>query len=66
VTKGGKFGVYVANGEVNVLLGRGDCIENMIQELAYDLLAIRRKVMVEKGITPNNTGDNESASKKPS
>lgn len=62
--KGGKFGVYVANGEVNVLLGRGHCIENMIQELAYELLAIRRTVMVKKGIAPNNPGGNETAPKK--
>ena len=52
VAKEGKFGVYVTDGEVNASLGKGDRIEDMIAERAYELLAIRREVMKEKGIAP--------------
>ena len=52
VAKDGQYGVYVTDGEVNASLGKGDRIEDMLPERAYELLAIRREVMAEKGITP--------------
>ncbi|MEN9803784.1 MAG: topoisomerase, partial [Actinomycetota bacterium] len=56
VAKEGQYGVYVTDGEVNASLGKGDRIEDMIPERAYELLAIRREVMAEKGITPKKSG----------
>ena len=64
VAKEGKFGVYVTDGEVNASLGKGDRIEDMIPERAYELLAIRREVMAEKGITPKKAGARKSAAPK--
>ena len=54
VAKDGQYGVYVTDGEVNASLGKGDRIEDMLPERAYELLAIRREVMAEKGITPKS------------
>ena len=65
VAKEGKFGVYVTDGEVNASLGKGDRIEDMIPERAYELLAIRREVMKEKGIAPKKkAGAKKAAPKK--
>jgi DNA topoisomerase-1 len=52
VAKDGKFGVYVTDGEVNASLGKGDRLEDMLPERAYELLAVRREVMIEKGLVP--------------
>lgn len=52
VAKDGKFGVYVTDGEVNASLGKGDRLEDMLPERAYELLAVRREVMIEKGQMP--------------
>jgi DNA topoisomerase-1 len=43
VAKEGKFGVYVTDGETNASLTRGDRLEEMTPERAYELLAIRRE-----------------------
>ncbi len=65
VAKDGQYGVYVTDGEVNASLGKGDRIEDMLPERAYELLAIRREVMKEKGITPKKkAGAKKSATKK--
>jgi DNA topoisomerase-1 len=64
VAKEGQYGVYVTDGEVNASLGKGDRIEDMIPERAYELLAIRREVMAEKGITPKKSGGRKTAAKK--
>jgi DNA topoisomerase-1 len=64
VAKEGQYGVYVTDGEVNASLGKGDRIEDMIPERAYELLAIRREVMAEKGITPKKSGGRKAAAKK--
>lgn len=50
--KEGKFGVYVTDGETNASLSKGDRLEAMPPERAFELLAIRRETMLEKGITP--------------
>jgi len=49
VAKDGRFGVYVTDGETNASLGRGDRLEEMSPERAYELLAIRREQVGEKG-----------------
>ena len=65
VAKDGQYGVYVTDGEVNASLGKGDRIEDMLPERAYELLAIRREVMKEKGIAPKKkAGAKKSATKK--
>ena len=47
--KDGKFGVYVTDGETNASLSKGDRLESMPPERAYELLAIRREAIIEKG-----------------
>ena len=49
VAKDGKFGVYVTDGETNASLSKGDRLEAMEPERAYELLAIRRDAIIEKG-----------------
>jgi DNA topoisomerase-1 len=49
LAKDGRFGVYVTDGETNASLGRGDRLEEMSPERAYELLAIRREQVAEKG-----------------
>jgi DNA topoisomerase-1 len=43
VAKEGRFGVYVTDGETNATLGKGDRIEEMLPERAFELLALRRE-----------------------
>jgi len=52
VAKDGKFGVYVTDGETNASLSKGDRLEAMPNERAYELLAIRREAIIEKGGVP--------------
>jgi DNA topoisomerase-1 len=52
VAKDGKFGVYVTDGETNASLSKGDRLEAMPNERAYELLAIRREAIAEKGGAP--------------
>ena len=49
VAKDGRFGVYVTDGETNASLGKGDRLEAMPLERAYELLALRREAIIEKG-----------------
>jgi len=49
VAKDGRFGVYVTDGETNASIGRGDRIEEMVPERAYELLAVRREQVAAKG-----------------
>jgi DNA topoisomerase-1 len=49
VAKDGKFGVYVTDGETNASLSKGDRLETMLPERAFELLAIRRDAIIEKG-----------------
>ena len=41
--------MYVTDGETNASLGKGDRLEAMPPERAYELLAVRREAIVEKG-----------------
>jgi len=49
VAKDGRFGVYVTDGETNASLGKGDRLEEVSPERAYELLAIRREAIIAKG-----------------
>jgi DNA topoisomerase I len=49
VAKDGRFGVYVTDGETNASIGKGDRIEEISPERAYELLAIRREAIAAKG-----------------
>ena len=49
VAKDGKFGVYVTDGETNASLSKGDRLETMLPERAFELLAIRREQIIERG-----------------
>ena len=49
MAKDGRFGVYVTDGETNASLTKGDRLEAMSNERAYELLAIRREQVIEKG-----------------
>ncbi len=65
VAKDGKFGVYVTDGETNASLSKGDRLEAMPPERAYELLAVRREQIAEKGGAPaKRTGARRAAAKK--
>ena len=49
VAKDGRFGVYVTDGETNASIGKGDRIEEMSPERAYELLSVRREQVAAKG-----------------
>jgi DNA topoisomerase-1 len=49
VGRDGRFGVYVTDGETNASIGRGDRIEEMSAERAFELLAVRREQVAAKG-----------------
>jgi DNA topoisomerase-1 len=49
VARDGRFGVYVTDGETNASIGKGDRIEEMSPERAYELLAVRRDQVAAKG-----------------
>jgi DNA topoisomerase-1 len=48
VAKDGRFGVYVTDGETNASLSKGDRLEAMPPERAFELLAIRRETQGDK------------------
>jgi len=52
VAKDGRFGVYVTDGETNASLSKGDRLDAMPPERAFELLAIRREAIIEKGGAP--------------
>ena len=52
VAREGRFGVYVTDGETNASIGRGDRIEEIGPERAFELLAVRREQVVAKGGAP--------------
>ena len=56
VAKEGRFGVYVTDGETNASIGKGDRIEAMVAERAYELLAIRRETAAAGGGKPAKRG----------
>jgi DNA topoisomerase-1 len=66
VAKEGRFGTYVTDGETNASLGKGDRLEDMVPERAYELLALRRERIAADGGAPKRgrTGAKKSAAKK--
>jgi DNA topoisomerase-1 len=65
VARDGRFGVYVTDGETNASIGKGDRIEEMTAERAFELLAIRRETVAAKGGPAKKTGGRKkSAAKK--
>ena len=52
VAKEGRFGVYVTDGETNASITKGDRVEAMTHERAYELLAARREKLAEEGGAP--------------
>jgi DNA topoisomerase-1 len=64
VAKDGKFGVYVTDGETNASIGKGDRIEEMLPERAFELLAIRRDAVAASGKPVKKAAAKKSAAKK--
>jgi DNA topoisomerase-1 len=65
VAREGRFGVYVTDGETNASIGKGDRIEEMLPERAFELLAIRREQIAEKGgPAPKKAPAKKAAAKK--
>ena len=64
VAKDGKFGIYITDGEVNASLGKGDRLEDMLVERAYELLVLRREAMIEKGQVPGAKSTGRKTAKK--
>jgi DNA topoisomerase-1 len=60
VAKEGRFGDYVTDGETNAGLKRGDILEDMTPERAFELLQLRREYLAENGGAPKK----KSAAKK--
>ena len=49
VAKDGRFGVYVTDGETNASIGKGDRIDEMSANRAFELLAVRRDTVAAQG-----------------
>ena len=64
VAKDGRFGVYVTDGETNASIGKGDRVEEITPERAYELLAIRRDVVAAKGGPAKKSTRKKAAAKK--
>jgi DNA topoisomerase-1 len=64
LAKEGRFGVYVTDGETNASIGRGDRIEDMAPERAYELLAVRREQVAEKGGPAKKSAPRKRSAKK--
>jgi DNA topoisomerase-1 len=68
VAKEGRFGAYVTDGETNASIGRGDRVEQMTAERAFELLAIRRDQVGdgERGPSRSKRTAKKAAAKKTS
>ncbi|MDX2381273.1 MAG: type I DNA topoisomerase [Acidimicrobiia bacterium] len=64
VARDGRFGIYVTDGETNASLGKGDRIEEVSEARAYELLAIRRDVVVAKGGSKKKAAKKKAPDKK--
>ena len=64
VAKDGKFGVYVTDGETNASLGKGDRLEAMAPQRAYELLAIRRDTIAANGGPKKKAAAKKTAARK--
>ena len=64
VAKDGRFGVYVTDGETNASIGKGDRIEEISPERAFELLAIRREQGPSKKRPAKKSAAKKSTAKK--
>ena len=64
VAKDGRFGVYVTDGETNASIGKGDRIEEISPERAFELLAIRREQGPSKKRPAKKSAAKKTAAKK--
>lgn len=64
VAKDGRFGVYVTDGETNASIGKGDRIEELLPERAFELLAIRREQGPSKKRPAKKSAAKKSTAKK--
>jgi DNA topoisomerase-1 len=64
VARDGRFGVYVTDGVTNASIGKGDRIEEMTPERAYELLAVRREQVAAKGDSPARAAKPRRTAKK--
>jgi DNA topoisomerase-1 len=64
VARDGKFGVYVTDGDTNASIGKGDRIEEMLPERAFELLALRRDAVAAKGGAPAKRSARKAPAKK--
>jgi DNA topoisomerase I len=64
VAKEGRFGVYVTDGETNASLSKGDRLEVMLPERAYELLAVRRESVAAQGGPKKKAAPRRSPAKK--
>jgi DNA topoisomerase-1 len=64
VAKDGRFGVYVTDGQTNASIGKGDRIEEMSPERAFELLAIRREAVAASGGAPAKKAARKAPAKK--
>ncbi len=63
VAREGRFGIYVTDGETNASIGKGDRIEEMLPERAFELLAIRREATTAKGPAPRKKAAKKRAAR---
>jgi len=64
VGKEGRFGDYVTDGETNAGLGKGDRMEAMTNERAYELLQLRRDYVAENGGPKKKAGARKATAAK--
>ena len=64
IGKEGKFGDYITDGETNAGLTRGDRMEVMTNERAYELLQLRREYIEANGGPKKKSGGRKTAAKK--
>ena len=64
IGKEGKFGDYITDGETNAGLTRGDRMEVMTNERAYELLQLRREYIEANGGPKKKSGARKSTAKK--
>jgi len=64
VAKEGRFGVYVTDGETNASITKGDRVEQMTAERAYELLAERREKLAAEGVVGGSPARKSGTAKK--
>jgi DNA topoisomerase I len=64
LAKDGRFGVYVTDGETNASLSKGDRLEAMLPERAFELLALRRESIAASGGPAKKAPAKKAAAKK--